>query len=926
MFQDDDDDESGMEETEDEKSFSFSDAVGHVEAELEDKDKDKRKRREAPFGQELVLNEKDLHDNRFPNRSASLFTLLRIMLQYAHGELPSPDILRLASDRAIRRPVELLLLPKKVYMQMPSDRAWLYALVPPDKIKPDEKGPDGKIDKEKLVEKPLEEYQKLEEGSGKKLYGPTPTNGKVPARRRQRQYIKDGSKTETGARKKQVTYFVRWNRVRTNWRRRLRQRGFKDRLDARLEDLNDEEQFIWIVEFHQAWRDACKEFHDFIRGWNALIQYQRIVKWAEKRTEEEKEKTGKKFHPNEHPKYHVYRLVSYNTIGRWDHWHESIRRAEAIPEERVDEVILGGEGTQSLAESIDAQNGLYDMVSAILTYPNVWVEEIPSADEDYKGIRCFIVHCEKVVYESAYALGSLRKTQDHRKIYLTLVGTAALALLRKDDGSKARDKWYMCNIPEIPLVDLLVQWMDSRIFLRELANEPLDFVIPDGPRQGGEAIEEWGMHNEAVNFFRWWMIRTKLGKEVLFLKELVENVKLVNYSKDQVYWAYVSGKPGEEEFHYEPGPGRRPVAVPKHLMVLKTNFIWALVYNNFALADLVDNTNNMAKALGYDVRMTFDGPDSNLFRILDLALQVWWQQPLENIKALLDRRVRHLVEGGKWLELRREVTEFFQELPVHRVVGEMEVNGEKHPNMDLMDLYEDYLRMADQLHIGHLIWYTVEGDARLDEIGDTKKATGGGICVYPTERMVWRYPNDLWGRVDRQGREQFSPYTFNGQQKARKTIMFLSYDANLVVGTIKGLVDKLVVGVQPTVEEVYDDIISHLGTRRLYLKRVMNVLDLVESHFSGSKLVHFGRRFGVPIGKETIGGDKIARDALKLMRNAVKIALKQGPNGPSEKVDLLGHLIVRDLFGEVINHGGWVDAVRKGGVIEEIRSKLPSAR
>lgn len=903
MTQEDNEDneESGIEETEDEGDFSLVAAQGMVARRLP-KDKDKKdglgKQAPPPFGTQIILNEKELHDNRFPGRSIPLSTLLRVMLQYAHGELSSPDILRLASDRAIRRPIELLDLPSRVYMFMPEDRGWIYTLAEAKRFLP---GAYGR----------LKGYEPLTKG---KLCGPTPCTGKIPARRRQRLYIMDGSKTETGARKKQVTYFVRWNRVRTNWRRRLRQRGFKDRLDARLEDLNDEEQFIWIVEFNQAWRDACKEFHDFIRGWNALIQYQRIVKWAKE--------TGKNV--SEHSKYQAYRLVSYNTIGRWDHWHASIERAEKIPEERVEEIILGDEGTQSLAESIDAQNALYDMVSAILAYPNVWVEEIDPNDPD-KGILCFVIHCEKVAYESAYALGSLRKTQDHRKIYLTLVGTAALALLRKDDGSKARDKWYMCNIPETPLVDLLVQGMDSRIFLRELANEPLDFVIPDGPRQGGEAIEEWGMHNEAVNFFRWWMIRTKLGKEVLFLKELVENVKLVNYNKDQVYWAYVSGKPGEEEFHYEAGPGRRPVAVPKHLMVLKTNFIWALVYNNFALADLVDNTNNMAKALGYDIRMTLDGPDSNLFRILDLALQVWWQQPLENIKTLLDQRVRHLVEAGKWVELRREVTEFFRDLPVHRVVGEMEVNGEKHPNMDLMDLYEDYLRMADQLHIGHLIWYTVEGDARIAEMGDMKKAIGGGIYVYPTDRMSWRYPNDLWGRTDR-SEEQFSPYTFNGQQKARKTTMFLSYDANWVISAIKGLVDKLVVGVQPTVEEVYEEIISHLGTRRLYLKRVLNVLDIVESHFSGTKLVHFGRRFGVPIGKETIGGDKIARDALKLMRNPVKIALKQGPNGPSEKVDLLGHLIVRDLFGEVINHGGWVDAVRKGEVIKEIRSKLPSAR
>ena len=117
--------------------------------------RDKRKR-VNPFMSELVITEKDLHNNRYPGRSIPISMLMRIMYQYAHGELPTPDVLRLATDTAIRREFELLYLPDSLYSELPKDMAYIRTLLPPGK--------------------PPEGYEKLEEddkkGRTKKLYGP----------------------------------------------------------------------------------------------------------------------------------------------------------------------------------------------------------------------------------------------------------------------------------------------------------------------------------------------------------------------------------------------------------------------------------------------------------------------------------------------------------------------------------------------------------------------------------------------------------------------------------------------------------------------------------------------------------------------------------------------------------------------------------
>ena len=340
-----------------------------------------------------------------------------------------------------------------------------------------------------------------------------------------------------------------------------------------------------------------------------------------------------------------------------------------------------------------------------------------------------------------------------------------------------------------------------------------------------------------------------------------------------------------------------------------------------------DRDTVIARAAEYGVTRIVNvgtDPATNFFDHERVGKQIWRQQSMKKIKARLDEVVMPLFDGGQFDNLRKEIVKFFGPLPNIR-----------HERDEATDLMEDYLWWADRLALSEVIWLTADGRNRRANDGDVKGLLGGGWGTYPTERMATRHPELLFGRPYYEGREgdQYSPFTFEGQQRARAMLLFIPYDANLIIDMIKGIVEQVECGIQPTPDDVYKQIMSLLGGRRLYVRRLINLLNYLEDELKG-KMTPSGHAFeGIKFGREQFLNATMAARAFKTMREALTRFYDHGEwdqdkwqETVSADVDRFGLNVVRHMVGELkSDEDGWVNAVDEGRYIEKIRATLPGA-
>jgi hypothetical protein len=177
---------------------------------------------------------------------------------------------------------------------------------------------------------------------------------------------------------------------------------------------------------------------------------------------------------------------------------------------------------------------------------------------------------------------------------------------------------------------------------------------------------------------------------------------------------------------------------------------------------------------------------------------------------------------------------------------------------------------------------------------------------------------------------KYNPYTRAGQIRARGDFLFLGLEANNIGDTLRGIFDPIELGSDPTIEEVFNKVMSKIESRALYPKRLLNVCDYVERLWG--QLDHFGDKKGIigPDGKERFGNVDFWKKAFERLRCATEKLVYDSANkygegemSVAEQINNLSALIVRDVFGEVEGHGGMVDPIQSNTVIDWVHSKLP---
>ncbi len=726
------------------------------------------------------------------------------------------------------------------------------------------------------------------------MYPPLP-DGKQMTRVPQRMFKFSGVKMESTGRKETGMYFMSATAVEGWTQLFLALQGLDvlDLTEDQVEQLPQESLDRAILALHFAREKAAVDYYPHHKGWSLVCS------------------GGRK--------------VEFNSMERWNHRLHALGLQERVSVDEVGRPLGPFTNTQTHRDSVSAYLELERLGSTILDEPRYTYKK-----NDKKVLVATCVYQGDQVVVSAYELRKLDKTTTWRKSFLTYRGAVALALVKDDYPKQLRDDWYFGSIPDLPVSDYLFLRgrLHRKLCLGPLSRLPDTFRLPDGPRLAGYLAKLGIRVPKSYEGIEDTIGRIGNG-EVIRRDEQWKKHRFANWDKEQMFWAYVernrkgirtvdqhiaAGSPDGWELH----------AVPRRAWALYMNTLWMIRNESLILPQLAEHVVENAAGVGIDIRITYDSPDCNFFKTRETWLEVWRKQPYQNIKdKLMSEVIEPAVKSGQWLDLRSDIVKFFVGLPVDRIVGQEEIEpGQFWPKMDLMDLFDDTLKLADDLAIAQLIWTTSDEHMRITDQGDGKRLLGGGYGIHYTERLAKRYPGILRGRVDKPDK-QFSPFTFQGMQKNRLTVLYFIYDVDFVVGSMKGLIEKLLVGIQPTVDEVHDEIMSNLGSRKLYLVRVLNVLDYMEDYFEG-KLMRISKKWGIDVAKDKMFGDVVARRAFKLMRAAVHRAIKLGDDSPSKKLDLFADLVLRNHLGEVEGHGGWVDAIQGGRFVEEIREKLVS--
>ena len=640
-----------------------------------------------------------------------------------------------------------------------------------------------------------------------------------------------------------------------------------------------------------------------------------------------------------------YPTVQFDSEDLWRFWERLRNLAGSIPADR-DELLppgltSGNVKFQSVEESVLAAEAMLDTFSTVLQEPLI---------EEYEGDFKTVFLCgvlrgdvELVVFASANEWNDVRKIRDMRIWRLGYQRKFAMGYVDKGDEFNVGDKWPFGPVKDVRVGDLVFAPTNPAdpnyiptTYLGPLAallpenydpgdpNRPPTFNLGDGNRLASIHVR-WARKVSASLQALQELITKEESGELIEVADL-QKVPLLYLPAERVSFTYwetdsrgnptVPHTPSEWVAAGKPDSWE-PHGVPRNDWALWANWRFVMAAMHLIPAQIHKKLEQEAERLGINITIPdrYDGTDpaTNFFDHERVGKQ---------IKARLDEVVMPLFDGGQFDNLRKEIVKFFGPLPNIR-----------HERDEATDLMEDYLWWADRLALSEVIWLTADGRNRRANDGDVKGLLGGGWGTYPTERMATRHPELLFGRPYYEGREgdQYSPFTFEGQQRARAMLLFIPYDANLIIDMIKGVVEQVEFGIQPTIDDVYKQIMSLLGGRRMYARRVINVLNYMEEKFKG-KLVAAGTAFeGVRFGREQFLNAKVAATAFAVIRETLSKFFVDGEwdqeawsKTVSADVDRFGLNVMRQMLGELSgDEDGWVNAVDGGSYIKKVRATLP---
>jgi hypothetical protein len=578
---------------------------------------------------------------------------------------------------------------------------------------------------------------------------------------------------------------------------------------------------------------------------------------------------------------------------------------------------------QTITETIRAEEKILDLISTVLQPPALRVFR------EAGRVYCTPLHIEVIAFESTDGIAALSKWCRCRGQWLGLQRKEAIAQLRASDASGAGDRWYFGAIKDRAMSGYVfaADVVHPSFYLglmTPLLNVP-GYRVPDGPRQGTFYIQARAKVNEsfaALLECAEQASKAKLTKEVLRKNYLGKS--LVQYGPDKIWWLYWD--PATNTPYNEPGPGRDAKALYRRTPATWLNWMWVLGYDNTLQPNLAKHVKSQLEHFGFtaeyaatilrgEIEITYDGPDSNYFLHEDLAWELWRQTPLQEIYRLAyDNIIQPFTQNGEYSKMRPKLNEFFHDFP-------SDVEGRP----DITDLHDDLLKYADDMSAQYVLWKIIDQYWRITSRSDHEGIVKDGWGFY-SDRMAVRYPHARLGRPEShwadgtvRAADQYNPYTREGQIRRRWEFIFLGLDAVIIIDGIKGIVQQLEIGVQPEADDIIKQLMSKIGSRTLYPRRLLNALDYVQQF---ECKIDFDTDYGIKFGRETLLNRTVSRKAFELMRGAVIKLIENEGDSASHAVDLLGALIVRDMMGEIEGHGGMIDALETRQTLTWIHDQM----
>jgi len=502
------------------------------------------------------------------------------------------------------------------------------------------------------------------------------------------------------------------------------------------------------------------------------------------------------------------RLIQFNTGERYAHMQLAKGLADLLPDPRRPDATPVFANTQTIKESIAAEEALLNMVSTVLRKPLLAIYQ----PEEGGWFQLRVLHVEVVVFASEDELNDLCKTVRHRKQWLGLERAKALARVGPGDVTKLPNEWYLASADPTVLRDItfpnLVDpashlgyvWELAQEWARRTGNNPLDYKLPAAPEIGGWHLREIHALSESFNTLLEMAEVVREGGAITD-KDLREKYfpKLVQYEPEvrpgvpSVIWIYWEEKSNKEKiphtFEEWQTAGRPekwvPHAAPYRDIALWYDWWWVMALDQYVYPELVEYVNRQFREAGLvnadgelTVRVTADEPSSNYFQHHDIAREIWRLQPAKPIEDRIRRSLREEEDTGS-VDLRPTIRRNISGLPF--IYGD---GREK----DLFPMVAELLEIADNLTDDYIaeITHAFDGTSR----GITFAITGGkldhgyrrGISIHkPVEQKSLRiglmeiplkagYYDKMRGLVEA---AQFDPFMLSDDKSMRGAIASL---------------------------------------------------------------------------------------------------------------------------------------------------------